>query len=149
MNGDYGDGQVKFWERHLVTYTHIARSHILSSLAHWHAHHLYIGGVWPRVLYQAYGGRQGSQVRSSRSSNSSTLVWVSRSGKDMFSFISSLFTLMHSLPPLPHRAPIMWKAENVTHALVHAVTAEKQRPYVIVGMDGRFAMTPALLLPRR
>jgi hypothetical protein len=43
----------------------------------------------------------------------------------------------------------MWKAENVTHALVHAVTAEKQRPYVIVGMDGRFAMTPALLLPRR
>jgi hypothetical protein len=51
---------------------------------------------------------------------------------------------------LPHaRNPIMWKAENVTHALVHAVTAEKLRPYVVVGIDGRFLMSPLLLLPRR
>lgn len=47
------------------------------------------------------------------------------------------------------RAPIMWKSENVTRALVHAVTAEKQRPYVVVGMDGRFVTTPLLFLPRR
>lgn len=45
--------------------------------------------------------------------------------------------------------PIMWKAHNVTHALVHAATAERQRPYVVVGMDGRFMMSPLLLLPRR
>lgn len=45
--------------------------------------------------------------------------------------------------------PIMWKSHNVTHALLHAVTAERQRPYVVVGMDGRFMMSPLLLLPRR
>ena len=43
----------------------------------------------------------------------------------------------------------MWAAHNVTHALVHAATAKRQRPYVVVGMDGRFLMTPLLLLPRR
>jgi hypothetical protein len=47
------------------------------------------------------------------------------------------------------RAPIMWRSQNVTHALVHAVTAERQRPYVVVGMDGRFLMSPLLMLPRR
>lgn len=47
------------------------------------------------------------------------------------------------------RAPIMWRAHNVTRALVHAVTAVRQRPYVVVGMDGRFLMSPMLLLPRR
>jgi len=66
------------------------------------------------------------------------------------------FSLGYSFPfPVPAfpsshiRAPIMWKSENVTRALVHAVTAEKQRPYVVVGMDGRFVTTPLLFLPRR
>lgn len=43
----------------------------------------------------------------------------------------------------------MWAARHVTHALVHAATAERQRPYAVVGMDGRFLMSPLLLLPRR
>jgi len=47
------------------------------------------------------------------------------------------------------RQAIMWRPQNVTHALVHAVTAERQRPYAVVGMDGRFLMSPLLMLPRR
>lgn len=41
------------------------------------------------------------------------------------------------------------QAENVTKALVRAVTAEKHRPQHVVGMDGRFFMVPIMMLPRR
>lgn len=41
------------------------------------------------------------------------------------------------------------QAENVTKALVRAVTAEKHRPQYVVGMDGRFFMVPVMMLPRR
>ncbi len=44
---------------------------------------------------------------------------------------------------------ITHKAENVTKALVRAVTAEKHRPQHVVGMDGRFFMVPVMMLPRR
>ena len=47
------------------------------------------------------------------------------------------------------RGPISWRKENITQALAHAVTAEKARPYAVVGIDGRFMMGPLLLLPRR
>ncbi len=48
-----------------------------------------------------------------------------------------------------YRKHISWKPENVTRALAHAVTAEKQRQYVVVGIDGRFLLSPLLLLSRR